>query len=214
MRRRYLLFPLVAISLALAVPTVTRAGVPDRNASTWPRHVLLVGTSAGGAVDPAGRMDFTICRATCAVREGYSLIVFDFSQSPGIEFCSPQPDPALIVDCPTRTVRCFADAQGNASFSIAGRFNRSVIGSHAPSCKLIVDGVEFGTMPVAAVDEDGYGLGAADISLWQQDYFSGPYWERSDFDGDGTLSAADLSIWLSVYFVGGSTRSCIGNACP
>ena len=69
-------------------------------------------------------------------------------------------------------------------------------------------------VPIAAADEDGNGLGAADISLWQQDYFSGPYWERSDFDGDGTLSAADLSIWLSLYFAGGSTRSCIGSACP
>ena len=214
MRHRFIAPVPFVVLLALVLPSRSQAGVPDPGSSTWPHHVLLVGEDANHTVDPAGRMDFAICRIGCLVVTPDPVIVFDFTQSPGIEICSPQPDPAVLVDCSTRTVRYVGDGSGHASFAIAGCVDRSVPGSHAPSCVLYVDGVLFGTIPIAAVDEDGNGVGGADNSLWQQDYFSGQYWERSDFDGDGALGGGDLSQWLTVYFGNGSTQSCSGSVCP
>lgn len=211
MLRRFLAVPLL-LTLFVAVPA--RASVPDPASSTWPHHVLLVGTDANGVVDPAGRMDFTICRTGCLIHSGFALIVLDFSNSPGIEICSQQPDPNVIVDCSTHTVRYIADGSGHANFAIAGRVDRSVPGSHAASCGLYADGVPFGTIPVAAIDQDGGGVGPPDNSLWQQDYFSGQYWERSDFNGDGVLGPADLSLWTTLFFASGSLLSCRGSTCP
>ena len=213
MRRPLPAVPLLLV-LALAA-TAARAGVPDPASSTWPHHVLLVGTDANGVADPAGRMGFTICRAGCFVHSGYAMIVFDFSQCPGVQICAQQPDPDVHVDCPTHTVRTFADGSGHANFAIVGRVDRSVPGSHVPSCQLIVDGRPFGTLPVAAIDQDGGGVGPPDNSLWQRDFFSSQYWERSDFDGDGTLGPADLSLWTTLFFASGSILGCSGgSACP
>jgi len=211
MRRRF--SSLFALSFLAASASLCEAGIPWPANSDWPRHVLLVGTDASGVADPAGTMSFTI-RDLGNHPQGSALVVLDFSNTPGIVLCTPQPDPAVIFDCGTRTVRWFVDRLGQATIRLTGRANRSVPGSQAPSANLSVDGVLFGIIPIATPDQDGNGLGAADNSLWQQDYFSGPYWERSDFDGDGSLGAADLSMWTTLYFAGGSTRSCSGSVCP
>jgi hypothetical protein len=160
------------------------------------------------------RMNFHIYRFGGGIEQPGSIIVFDFQDCAGIEICSDQSDPAVIVDCAMRTLRVVAGDHGLASFSVIGRADRAVPGSHAPSLRVYVDGVLFGTIPIAAVDEDGHGLGAPDNSLWQTDYFSGQYWERSDFNGDGVLGAADLSLWTSFFFGNGSMQSCAGSACP
>ena len=191
------------------------AGVPDAGSSTWPHHVVLVGTNGAGVPDPIGKMDFAIYRFGGTTPVGGAAIVFDFSECPGVEICADQGNPAVIADCTTHTVRTFADNFGKASMIITGRVDRAFAQSHAPSLKLWVDGVFFGTIPVAAYDQDGFGVGAADNSLWQTDYFSGQYWERTDLDGDGVLGASDLSAWLRAYFADGSTRGCsTGNVCP
>ena len=203
----------LALGFLVGFASVCGAGVPSPSASTTPHHVVVVGTDAAGVADPAGTLTFVI-RHLSGNPYPDPLIVLDFSNSPGIELCSVQADPAVTVDCPTRTARFFGDHLGNASVRITGRVNRGTPGSQAPSCHLFADGVLMGLVPIAAPDEDGNGLGAADNSLWQQDYFSGPYWERSDFDGDGSLGAADLSLWTTLYFAGGSTRSCSGSTCP
>lgn len=181
--------------------------------STWPRHVVLVGTDASGVADPAGAMTFAI-RDVNHFSYGNPLIILDFSNSPGIALCATQPDPAVTVDCATGIARWFGDQSGQVTVRLVGRADRSVPGSHAASCRLSVDGVQFGTIPISAPDEDGLGLGAADLSLWLQDYFSNQYWERSDFDGNGTLGSADLSFSFALYFGGGSVRSCSGSVCP
>lgn len=214
MNRSIRVFPFY-LAVVLAAPPLAFAGVPDAGSSTWPHHVVLVGTNAAGVPDPIGRMDFAIYRFGGTTPVGGAAIVFDFSGCPGVEICSDQGNAEVGADCPTHTVRTFADAFGKASMIITGRVDRALAQSHAPSAKLYVDGVFFGTVPVAAYDQDGNGLGAADNSLWQADYFSGQYWERTDLDGDGALGAADLSAWLRAYFADGSTRGCSsGNVCP
>lgn len=211
MRRRFSGF--LALAILSTSTSASIAGVPSPYDSTWPRNVLLVGTDPSGVPDPAGTIT-VVARHLGGGNYGSPLFVLDLSQAPDIELCTTQPDPAVIVDCPTRTARWFGDAHGAATVRIAGHATHAISAPHAPSAMLFCDGVLFGTIPIATPDEDGNGVGAADNSLWQQDYFSGPYWERSDLDGDGTLSAADLSIWLSIYFPGGSTRNCSGNVCP
>src|SRR4029079_9755308 len=139
------------------------------SASITPHHVLVVGTDASGVADPAGTLTFGI-RHLSGNPYPNPLIVLDCSSSPGLELCSTQADPAVTVDCPTRTARFFGDGQGNVTVRITGRVDRSVAGSHAASCHLFADGVLMGIVPIAAPDEDGNGLGAADNSLWQQDY--------------------------------------------
>jgi len=49
--------------------------------------------------------------------------------------------------------------------------------------------------------------------VWLSDFGSGVPYERSDFDGSGTIGAADLSEWLGVFGAGGSAQSC-GASCP
>lgn len=210
MSRRFSCF--LALSI-ITTSSVSRAGVPSPAESTFPRHILLVGSDPGGVADPAGAI-------TCVARHygggnyGYPLFVLDLSSAPDIQLCTTQSDPAVIVDCATRTARWFGDNHGAATVRIEGHATRGATGTHEASAKLFCDGAPFGTIVVATPDEDGNGLGAADNSLWQQDYFGGQYWERSDFDGDGTLGANDLSLWLNVYFPGGSSRNCTANVCP
>ncbi len=193
--------------------SVSHAGVPSPAESTFPHHILLVGTDAAGVADPAGTLTFHIVHFG-GRPYGNPLIVIDFSQCPGIELCTTQADPQVLVDCPTRTARFFGNGSGDATVRITGRVDRTVAGSHAPNCILYSDGVMLGTFPAASPDEDGNGLGASDNSLWQQDYFSGQYWERSDFDGNGVLGAADLALWTTLFFANGSTRSCGAATCP
>ena len=211
MRRR---FSLVLGLAALAITaSVGHAGVPSPSESTFPHHVLVVGTDAAGVADPAGTLSFHIVHFGGRPYPD-PLIVLDFSNCPGIELCTTQADPQVIVDCPTHTARFFGNGNGDAVVRITGHVDRAVAGSHAPNCILYSDGVLLGTFPAASPDQDGNGLGAPDNSLWQQDYFSGQYWERSDFDGSGTLSAADLSLWTTLFFADGSIRSCGANVCP
>lgn len=215
MPRPPLLSVLAACALFLGARSAS-AGLPGAESSTWPHHVVLVGTDGGGTPDPIGKMDFQINHLLQPNNPyGSPLIVLDFSACPGVEICANQGDPAMLADCPTHTVRTIGDNFGRATMIVTGRIDRNFANSHAPTAKLYVDGVLFGTIPVSAYDQDGFGLGAADNSLWQTDYFSGQYWERTDFDGDGSLGAADLSAWLRAYFGSGSTRGCsTGNVCP
>lgn len=211
MRRRFSGF-FVLVSLSLSA-SISFAGFPSLIDSTYPRHIMLVGTDASGVADPAGTI-------TCVARHagggnyGNPLFVLDLSQTPDVELCTSQPDPAVIVDCPTRTARWFGDIHGAASVRIAGHANHAAAGANEPTAKLFCDGVLFVTLPVATPDEDGNGIGAADNSLYQRDYWSGQYWPRSDFTGEGLMTAGDLSVWLGIYFAGGSTRNCTTSVCP
>jgi len=217
MSRRFVFVPLFAIALAIAAPLAASAGVPDPNWSTWPRHIDLVGRDAAGASDVLGTLDFHITRIGGTVESGFALIVLDYSSSPGIRICAQQ-DPGVVVACDaggSRYVRVIADGHGRASFRIVGHSDRLAGGANTPTVTIYADGVLFGTIPIATYDEDGGGLGPADNSLWQADYFSSLYWERSDFDGDGVLGPSDLSQWLTAYFGNGSIFNCTTQvACP
>ena len=214
MCRRFPIVPgLLSLVALLGMPRPGSAGVPNPAESVWPHHVVLVGTNASGVPDPIGTMHVEINHYG-GRPYGSPIIVLYFSASPGVEFCMDQGNPAVIADCATRTVRTFGDNFGKANLIVTGHVDRNFDQSHAPSAQLYVDGVLFGTIPVASYDEDGFGVSAADNSLFQQDLFSGQYWERSDFNGDTLLTAADLSVWLTAYFGDGSKRgSTTGNVC-
>ena len=123
MHRRFSV--VTALGFLVGFVTVCGAGVPSPSASTVPHNVLLVGTDAGGVADPAGTMTFAI-RHLSGDPYHSPLIVLDFSNSPGIELCSTQADPAVTVDCASRTARFFGDRQGNVTVRVTGRANRSL----------------------------------------------------------------------------------------
>lgn len=190
------------------------AGTPDPNVSSWPRHVNLVGRNAVGVSDPAGTLDFHVTRAS-GVEEPW-MIVFDLTNAPDLDLCLEQ-DPGVILQCDAggqRYVRVFCDNHGRASFRLVGHADHAAPGTNAPSLSVYVDGVPFGTIPIAAFDQDGNGVNPSDQSLWLQDYFSGQYWERSDFDGDGVLGPNDLSLWRQAFFGDGSISNCAAASCP
>lgn len=128
-----------------------------------------------------------------------------------------QQDPGVAVSCDVynqRWVGLTCDSHGRASFRVVGHADHAASDTNAPSLRIYADGLLSGTVPVAAFDQDGIGLGPADNSLCQADYFSDQYWERSDLDGDGVLGPADLSLWLDAFFGDGSLTNCVATACP
>lgn len=206
----------LALAAIIGLAPSAHAGVPDANASTWPRHMVLVGADANNVPDPIGRVDFVIRRFGGSLQGG-SRIILDFSAASDLNVAVDQHDAGVRVFCQTGAgpfVEAITDNFGHIAFSIMGHANHQAAGTSVPSVAVSVDGVPFGTIPVAAFDEDGNGLGPADHSLWQSDYFSDQYWERSDFDGDGVLGPADLSAWLTAFFAAGSLFNGPGTSCP
>ena len=84
-----------------------------------------------------------------------------------------------------------------------------------PKCATVTaDGVPLGVESVAAFDRnDVGGVTALDGSLWARDLFSGTYFARSDYDGDGDIDGIDGALWAAVFFGGTSAVSC-GPLCP
>ncbi|MEO5616235.1 MAG: hypothetical protein ABIS67_00545 [Candidatus Eisenbacteria bacterium] len=202
------------VALSASVPFAV-AGVPTPWTCTVPAHVLLVGVDASGAADPAGTFS-VIVRRFMAPRPNCNVVV-DFTEAPGLQVCSTQPDPSTSVSCPPNWpagISGYTDQNGEISFTLVGRANRDISDPQAPSLRIFGDGVLLATVPVAALDQDGGGLGAADQSLWMTDFFSSQYLERSDFDGDGTLGPSDLSLWLTAFFNAGSVLGCASAVCP
>ena len=212
-------FRMILVSLAVSAglvvaPRSAAAGVPDPAASTWPRSARVVGTDANGVPDPLGTMHFQVYSHGNPAPN--VQMILDLTDATGIRLCN---NGALnyTIECfgdQGPYVRAFTGPNGILDLTILGRAHRADGGSNAPSVKIYADGVLFGTIPLAAFDQDGGGLGAADNVLWQADYFSGQYWERSDLDGDGVLGPSDLSAWLTAFFAAGSLQTCVGATCP
>lgn len=205
---------LAALTFAITPPA--RADVPSPSNSTTPHCISVLGYDASGVLDPIG--EFTVIERDLAnqpIRNG--LIVVDFSDCPELRFCADQHQPGVIVHCPTRTVRRFTDANGRATFRVAGWFVPTPPPPDTPynSAKIFADGVLFGRPSIQIYDLDGNGLGAADLSLWLADLFSGNNPPRGDYDCSGSLGASDLSQWLTVYFANGSPANCSpAEVCP
>jgi hypothetical protein len=199
---------LIALFCALAPGPAHAIAVPSVPDCTFPTHVVLVGRDANGAADPLGTLNFVI-RAVGHRPISGAIIVLDFSSTPDLKISSNQPDGGILdVSCPVGSVKAMTHADGSASFSIVGRAIHSAAGAHAATLDLYCNGVLLGTIPVAAFDQDGVaGINPTDNSLFLNDFFSGQYWERSDFDGNGVLGPADLSLWAEAFFAANSVQS-------
>jgi hypothetical protein len=146
------------------------------------------------------------------------LIVLDFSNTPDMRPSASQPDPAVLdVFCQggVSTVRTMTGPDGKATIRIVGSAVPSApSGAHAPTLGVYCNGVFLGTVIVSALDLDGSaGVNPTDNSVFLRDFFSGQYWERSDFNGDGVLGPGDLSVWVQAFFAANSVQSG-GAGCP
>jgi hypothetical protein len=213
MNARYRFLASTLVVLAAAMPRVARAQIPDPAQCTVPSHVLVVGTDAAGVPDPIGTCTIKVIRiGGTPIHQADVRLV---ANSTDIRVAATQPGANQGVGCfGFWSVRGSTAIDGTVSFTVIGQADRTPPNAGHATLSIYANGVFLGTVPVAALDQDGGGLGAADNSLWQADYFSGQYLERSDFDGDGVLGAADFSLWLAAFFGGGSIANNSTFICP
>jgi hypothetical protein len=200
---------LIAVCGVLAA-SAAFASVPSPTNSTTPLCISLVG-NAGGVIDPAGAFTVTV-RDLANLPINNSLVVVDFSSASGLQLCNTGAFAGVTIDCGTQTARAFTGPGGTVTFRIAGHANNSG-GNLAPYAtyndgKIFADGVLLSSPTVHAFDQDGNGMGAADLSAWIGDFFGGHNPSRSDYDCSGAIGAADLSAWLGVFFGNGSVSNC------
>jgi len=213
---RNLLVSSCLAALTFAITPPARGDVSSPANSTTPHCISVVGHDASGVPDPIG--EFTVINRDLANQTiKNALIVVDFSDCPELRLCADQHQPGVIVDCSNRSVRRFTDANGRATFRVAGW----VVATSAPPvapynrAKIYAEGVLLGTPSIQIYDLDGNGLGAADLSVWLEDFFSGNNLHRGDYDCSGSLGANDLSQWLTAYFANGSPANCSSaEVCP
>jgi len=206
--------PHLMLIAGLAGCPAARADVPSPSNSTTPELIRLAGSAASAPDSAFGRFTVVVRSLSNNPKAGASVIV-DFSQCPDAVICADQLDPDAVVTCGARSVRKFANAFGEVSFTILGS---STGAGHAattgPSARIFGNGVLLRIARFAACDLDGSGgVGAGDLSIWLTDFASGIPWSRSDFNGDGQVGAFDLSEWLTVFAAGKSTQSCTAS-CP
>ena len=196
---------------------------------TLPPGLVLVGAAAG-TVDPEGVYTIRPKNTSGAYMANVPVTIeWNRSDYPYL-VCANQPYPGMgytysggVHQFTTNT-----DAFGYAMFCIAGA---GYLGTSCPTlpsmnfgkARVKVCGVQlnptFGlhlTIAGANYDESNDGVGPADLSRWQADYFcyanqeNDPayYVARADLDGSQTLGPADYSKLLDIYF------SSSVNRCP
>lgn len=202
---------LLAASAAFAsVPSPT-------NTENKPACISLVGDDGAGTTDPIGEFCITV-RDLANLAINNSLVVVDFSACSGLTICDNN-EFGATVDCATYTVRAFTDVNGLVCFRIKGHANNSgkTLPINAYDCgRLYADGVLLNTFSVSAYDQNGTGMGPADLASWLGDFFGGSDPSRSDYDCSESVSGppgvgpADLALWLTAFFAGGSSSNCPG----
>lgn len=219
MRQTVIRAPLPAL-LLLCIPVIAGAqpGIPDPASSIIPQCIWLVGHDGVNA-DPVGRFQVTVIDNTGAPVVG-SQVMVDFFPCPTIQPCNNQLDASKLVICPAKQVIDFVgtNAAGQVFFDIIGGsdgIGANPIGAGLPPCAVIrawdpIGGgwIALGNVRAAVFDLDCFGVGANDLSVWLDDFGSGLYFERSDYDCSGSIGANDLSIWLNVFGSGASALGC------
>jgi hypothetical protein len=232
---RWTLAIVVLAGYGLAAARIAAAGVPDptnfecRNVGALnlgincPKSIYVVGDDATGVVDPVGEF--------CVFARDFnnqpipnSMIVIDFSNC-DVQLCADQRDPAVIVDCVSRTVRKLTDAAGVACFRVRGktRLTGDVCAFSKGCVEVFADGVFVCGLDAPTFDlvnqggEDG--LNPNDLSNWINLAFNcaeGPYRGNYDCTNQSILDPNDLSVWLRVNFAARSVSNCgaAGSKCP
>ena len=182
---------------------------PGPTNSSVPACIGIMGHNGSGVLDPLSQ--FTVIHRDLANNPiAGAMIVIDFSAVGELRLCADDHDPNVIVDCAARTVSRLTDANGVATFRIAGwsLAAPATPGSPYNDGKIFANGILLGSPTIQIYDLDRNGLGASDLSFWLSDFFSGNNAARGDYDCTGSLGAGDLSRWLTVYFASGSSANC------
>ena len=203
--------PFALIMLA----TVARAKVPSPANCDVPRTLLLVGRGADGTADPIGDYRVVVRDAANNPEDG-AQVTIDFSDCTEDRIGTDQ-SPLAGANCPTHSVISsgVTAADGSIHLRVVGWADHRVSPMASGQLKVLADGVVIAMFcRVAALDQDGGGMGASDLAAWLDDFFHAPNAIRSDFDGDGSLTARDLSTWLGAFFAGGSVLGGGPSTCP
>jgi len=210
--------------LALALsPVLATACVPSWMLSSAPAIIRLVGSAGGVADTPAGSFTVVVRDLANNPVPGAS-VVLDLSGCPDATICPDQLDANEVVNMTAKTVRKFADTNGQAAFTIVGgstgNGNAVVVsfgqvikqpgwGPGNGAVRIYGNGTLLGAPSFATYDLDGSGgVGPADLSVFLTDIASGTPFARSDFSGDGVLNSTDLCLWLTAFAAGRSVQSC------
>ena len=214
-------FAVLASILCLGLAARATAKIDPCN-SDCPGLITLVGLGANGGADPLGTFTVNV-RDFNKVPQEDRRVVLDFSGCRDIHLGADQRDPWVTVDCVAQTLMKLTDVNGQATFRVVGcaANQGGSPGSIGPSLQVFADGILINSsggcigsgVRVAALDQDGGGVGGGDLSLFLADYFSGQAFARSDYDGNGTIDGNDFSLWLAAFFAGGSAVGG-GAACP
>jgi hypothetical protein len=210
--------PHAMLALVVAVLT-TNSRVDARDDpgpvnGTFPSCVRLVGSNGVQAPQQFGGFEVILLDIASNPVPG-ALMRVDFSAIPELIIAADQPDPEAIVDCAGRSVSKVTDVNGRAVFCIVGASTNAVPGvTLLNGCRIYGNGRLCASPTANAYDLDGMsGLGAADLTVFLNDFASGLNLGRSDFDCSGNLGANDLSIWLRA-FASGTQLVSASAGCP
>ena len=196
---------LMAVALVVAsafAPAAVPAAQPDPAHSQVPPVIVLVG-KLGSAPDPTGYFQVIVRDALNVPIAGTSVVI-EFGACPQLAIGSQQTYPGLSVNCGIPAVAGSTDANGIARFIVMGGVaNRSALEPLGP-CGLVRASVgsgppvALGQVSVAAFDQNGVnGLDQTDLGLFLNDFTLGLYRQRSDFDGDQSLTTIDLNLMVA-----------------
>jgi hypothetical protein len=206
----------------LLVAGSAMAGVPDPANSSIGLGINF-GGSLGGAVDPLATKTVTIRDAfNNLVANSTVVVTFTNCTNSDMRLCGAQPHhPGALFNCAAKTVTAVTDANGVATFRVAGGAanpGNNGAGVGVGCATVQADGVPMGSWTVGAPDENnGGGVSVADLGLFGADRFGVNYRGRSDFNWSGPpISVADLGIFGQFRFsaVSGNAGSSCGVACP
>lgn len=218
----------LAVLGLLMTAAVALAGVPDPAHCTVPEWIDVVG-NLSGTVDPYGQFTVTVADVADNPLEGVLVTVTITCSDATI--CAPTPTIAgqtnTCVSAGVKTVEAYTDADGIATFDIAGASNNT--GALATGCGY--DGatiyaqtaILLGTATVTTFDENGAatnpGVEITDLTAWLQDFGAYQaslitYKGRSDFSHANAIDIVDLTKWLILFGLGNSANGCGGSYCP
>jgi len=221
----------MSLSLLSRESVAARAFVyPDPHQSTWEiddlgiSHTFFDSHAKLTLVGTNGSVADSYHQLKCTLRDQYGNLLagvpLDINFTPNAQYAICQSQPYVTyVSCALPTglrLRQTSDANGVAIFRVVGGSNGNAV-PQPISFWFTVSEAELGAGgdKIAVLDLDGAG-GAqpADYSQLLNDFFSGLYYERSDFNFNGVLDPGDLSQWQIAFFGGGSAVGCSAGTCP
>src|SRR5262249_32362589 len=146
--------------------------------------ITLTG-QVNGVPDPRGDFTVTIRDQNGVGISGVPIYIYFKFSGPqdatcsDTRLCQQQPDPDLeMFECTSFSAYCrkWTPASGSVTFHLVGQStNTGNSPGSTTACAWVTCGSynDLGHFPVAILDQDGSGVGAADLSLFLADYFGG-----------------------------------------